>query len=133
MVKYIFNNAAYQFLGVGFDPVNDAKTLSIKEIKVTHYSRRKEKNYGTKERLIFIIISNKIKAFDGKNEEEKDEYIKKYWKDFLLYAITQVYPNDLIVNYGEAIIADPQWDSLQEAKKNLNILDANITPVSPYS
>ncbi|SCG84356.1 hypothetical protein DW1_2796 [Proteiniborus sp. DW1] len=133
MVKYIFKNAAYQFFGVGFDPVNDAKTLSVKEIKVTHYSRRKEKNYGTKERLIFIIISNKIKAFDGKSEEEKDDYIKKHWKDFLLYAISQVYPNDLIVNYGEVIITNPQWDSLQEAKKNLDILDANITPVSPYS
>lgn len=130
---YIEDNSMYCFEGIGFDPVKDGKTVLIKQIWITDYSRRKGIKYGLKEREIYIIISNKIKAFEDKNNLERDDYIKANWISFLNYAIFRTYPEDLMINYGEATIDEPQWESIADIREELGAQIEKLIPISPYS
>lgn len=132
MNGYVKDNSIYYFKGIDFDPVRDGEVLIITQKWITDYSRRKRIKYGLKERNIFIVISNKIQAFENKDKEEIHKYIEKNWISFLKYAMFGTYPKDLVISYGEAVVLEPQWENIEDIKEILGGQIEYLTPISPY-
>ena len=133
MKKIMLHNSVYEFEGVGFDPIANRNTISISQIWITNYSKRKGIKYGFKKRTAIIMVDSTIEAFKGKTSEEIDVYINEHWKDFLIYAVNNFYPDLLSITYGTSFIDKPRWETIEEAKETLEIENEEIQAVTPYS
>lgn len=129
-----FDNSSFCKLnGIGFDPVFERNNINIIQTWITYYSRRTSYAFGYNYRNIYTSISNSIEAFQNRNKNEVDEYLEKYWYDFLIYGVNKIYPNDVTAGYSSIIAIKPQWQTKEDIENFLGISGFNLETISPYS
>lgn len=119
---------------VFFNPITGDYILEAEEIWLTHYTKKRVPPfYGCGMRSFVINIDKNLPTFDEVPLEKRKEFISKYVDFFVSAAFYNEYPEYVEMVEHKSSTKPATWNSIESAKKALNIEDKDVDVESPYN